>query len=110
MSNVSDTRIVSYRIGTVGAGCCLYAHIYIHNIINDTITPRITSTSGSQKWCLRLYKTSWLDQYLSNRFLKQLIDGASTTKDGKELRKLTVLSVKKYFLILEYILVTYRPT
>jgi len=29
---------ISYRIGTVGAGWCLYAHIYAHNIINDTIT------------------------------------------------------------------------
>ena len=27
----------SYRIGTVGASSCLYAHIYINNIINNTI-------------------------------------------------------------------------
>jgi len=75
---------VSYRIGTVGAGCCLYAHIYMHNIINDTVRLGITSTSGSQNGALKLHKTSWLDQNLSNRILKQLIDGASTTTDGKE--------------------------
>jgi len=45
---------LSYRIGIVGTGCCLYAHIYIHNIIYDTITLRITSTSGSQKWCFKV--------------------------------------------------------
>jgi len=43
---VSDgILIVSYRIGTVGAGNCLYAHIYVRNIMNHTITLRITSTS-----------------------------------------------------------------
>jgi len=38
-------RIV-YRIGTV--------HIYIHNTLNDTITLRVTSTSGSQEWCFKI--------------------------------------------------------
>jgi len=40
-----------------------------------------------------------LDQNLSNLVLKQLSDGALTTKDGKEFHKLTTLSLKKYFLV-----------
>jgi len=57
---------------------------------------------------LKLYKTSWLDKNLSNRILKQLTDGASTTKDGKEFHNLTTLSVRNISnIILEYILVTY---
>jgi len=60
----------------VGAGCCLPVRK------NDA---------------LKLYKTSWLDQNLSKRILKQLIDGASTTKDGKEFHKFTTLSVKNIF-------------
>ena len=71
--------IISYRISTVSAGSCLYAHIYVCNIINDTITLRITSTSGSKECDLKSYTTSWLDQNLANRALKQLSDGASTT-------------------------------
>ena len=82
----------------MGVGSCLYAHI-IRNIINDTITLRITSTSVPKNGALKLYKTSWLDQNLSNLDLKQLSNDASTTKDGEELYKLTTLSVKKYFLI-----------
>jgi len=46
---------------------------------------------------LKAYKTSWLDQNLSNLVLKQLSDGASTTKDDKEFHKLTTLSVKNVF-------------
>jgi len=46
--------LVEYRIGTVGTGCCLYAPIYIHNIINDTIALRIISAFGSQKWCFKI--------------------------------------------------------
>ena len=38
-----------------------------------------------------------LDQNLSNRVLKQLSDGASTTKDGIEFHKLTTLVVKNTF-------------
>ena len=45
---------LSYRIGTVSVGSCLYAHICVHNTVNDTITLRITSTSGSQEWCFKL--------------------------------------------------------
>jgi len=33
-------RIVSYRIGTVGAGCCLYAHL-ISNSINKLLAQRL---------------------------------------------------------------------
>jgi len=56
-------------------------------------------------WCFNYTKTSWLDQNLSNLVLKQLSDGASTTKDGKEFYKLTTLSVKIFSnIILEYIL------
>ena len=73
--------IILYFIGTVGAGSCLCGHIYIRNIINDTITLRITSTSGSKNGALESYKTSRLAQNLSNRLLKQLRDIASTTKD-----------------------------
>jgi len=47
-------RIVSYRIGTVSEGSCLYAHIYIRNIINNIITLRITSTSDSKEWCFKI--------------------------------------------------------
>jgi len=79
----------------MGAGCCLYAHIYIHNIINDTLTLRITSTSVSQKWCFKVIQNILVRPKLSNHILKQLIAGASTTKDGKEFNKLTILSVKK---------------
>jgi len=32
----------------------LYAHIYVRNIINDTITLRITSTSSSKEWCFKV--------------------------------------------------------
>jgi len=38
----------------VSAGSCLYAHIYVRNIINDTVTLRINSTSGSQEWCFKV--------------------------------------------------------
>jgi len=43
------------------------------------------------------YTTSWLDQNLSNRVLKPVSEGASTTKDGNEFHKLTTLSVKNIF-------------
>jgi len=58
---------------------------------------------------LKLYTTSWLDQNLSNLVLKQLSEGALTTKNDKEFHKLTTLSIKKYFLIsyLDYTFVTY---
>ena len=96
-SNIyKSCRIVSYRIATVSAGSCLYAHIYVRNIINDAITLLLPIPKNG---ALKLYTTSWLDQNLSNRVLKQLSDSASTTKDGNEFHKLTTLSVKKYFLI-----------
>jgi len=31
--------VLSYCIGTMGAGDCLYAHVSIHNRINNTATP-----------------------------------------------------------------------
>ena len=34
-------HIISYRIGTVSAGSCLYANIYVRTIINDTVTLRL---------------------------------------------------------------------
>jgi len=46
-------RNVSYRIVLYR---CLYAHIYIHSIINDTIILTITSTSRSQEWCFKVIK------------------------------------------------------
>ena len=52
--HLAVTDIVSYRIGTVSASSCLYAHIYVHNIINNTVTLRITSTFGSQEWGFKI--------------------------------------------------------
>jgi len=48
---VSYIGIVSYRIGTVSterrAGSCLYAHICVHNTVNDTIT--LTQLNSTQR-------------------------------------------------------------
>jgi len=41
--------VLSYCIGTMGAGDCLYAHVSIHNRINNTATPWITCTWSSQE-------------------------------------------------------------
>ena len=104
---LSAADCMHYRIVSAlwAQASCLYGHIYIRNRINDTIRP---STSGSQEWCLKLYKTCWLDQNLSNLVLKQLSDGASTTKDGRVPQVNNSFS-KKIFsnIVLECIFVAY---
>jgi len=59
---------------------------------------------------LKSYKTSWLDQNLSNHILKQLSDGASTTKDGKELHNKVTNTFSWKFFLLSYLIHPVKST
>jgi len=73
-----------------GLRCILYARIYIpymrtilyHYIQTDRPPVPISSE-------LKLKTNSWLAQYLSNLFLKELTESASATQSGKLFQTLT---------------------
>ena len=71
--------IILYFIGTVGAGSCLYDHIYIHN-------KRYSHAKNKfyfwfQEWCFRVTQNVSVSPKFIYRLLKQLPDVASTIKD-----------------------------
>jgi len=82
----------SHYISTVDAGSCLHVHISTHNTINNTV-------ALLKNDALKLYKTLWVDQNLSNLTLIHLVDcttliwysDGSTTEDGEEFCKVTII-------------------
>jgi len=62
-------QFISYHriVLALSAGICLYAHVYVRNIINDTMTLRITSTSGSQEWCFKVIHNIITSHHITDR-------------------------------------------